>query len=150
MASVSPVEGGSRRAIFAALAANAGIALSKLVGFFLTGAASLAAEAIHSIADTANQGLLLLGGHRAQRGEDERHPFGHGRERYFWAFVVALVLFASPVLAEPTVSINWNSCTGPIQAAAQPGQPLSLYASVIGQTSPQLLNPKASNTTLPR
>jgi len=94
MASVSPVEGGSRRAIFAALAANAGIALSKLVGFFLTGAASLAAEAIHSIADTANQGLLLLGGHRAQRGEDERHPFGHGRERYFWAFVVALVLFS--------------------------------------------------------
>jgi cation diffusion facilitator family transporter len=93
MASVSQVEGGSRRAIFAALAANAGIALSKLVGFFITGAASLAAEAVHSLADTANQGLLLFGGRRAKRDEDERHSFGHGRERYFWAFIVALVLF---------------------------------------------------------
>ena len=93
MASVPAVEGGSRRAIFAALAANAGIAASKLVGFLLTGAASLAAEAVHSFADTANQGLLLLGGRRAARAETEKHAFGHGRERYFWAFVVALVLF---------------------------------------------------------
>jgi cation diffusion facilitator family transporter len=93
MTSVPPVEGGSRRAIFAALAANAGIAVSKLVGFLLTGAASLAAEAVHSFADTANQGLLLLGGRRARQAATERHPFGHGRERYFWAFVVALVLF---------------------------------------------------------
>ncbi|MEA3019419.1 MAG: hypothetical protein QOI47_943 [Actinomycetota bacterium] len=84
---------GSRRAIYAALAANAGIAISKLVGFALTGAASLAAEAVHSLADTTNQALLLMGGRRSLRAEDEQHAFGHGRERYFWAFVVALVLF---------------------------------------------------------
>jgi cation diffusion facilitator family transporter len=93
MTSVSAVEGGSRKAIFAALAANAGIAVSKLVGFLLTGAASLAAEAVHSFADTTNQLLLLLGGRRAGRGQTEMYAFGHGRERYFWAFVVALVLF---------------------------------------------------------
>jgi cation diffusion facilitator family transporter len=88
------MEGGSRRAIFAALAANAGIAVSKLVGFLITGAASLAAEAVHSFADTANQGLLLLGGRKAAKAETDKHAFGHGRERYFWAFVVALVLFS--------------------------------------------------------
>ena len=93
MASVPAVEGGSRRAIFAALIANGGIAAAKLVGFLLTGAASLAAEAVHSFADTSNQGLLLLGGSRARRAATDVHPFGHGRERYFWAFVVALVLF---------------------------------------------------------
>jgi cation diffusion facilitator family transporter len=87
------MEGGSRRAIFAALAANAGIGVSKLVGFLITGAASLAAEAVHSFADTANQALLLLGGRKAAKAETEKHAFGHGRERYFWAFVVALVLF---------------------------------------------------------
>jgi cation diffusion facilitator family transporter len=84
---------GSRRAIFAALAANAGIAFAKLVGFFVTGAASLLAEAVHSLADTANQGLLLFGGARSRREATQSHPFGYGRERYFWAFVVALVLF---------------------------------------------------------
>ena len=84
---------GSRRAIVAAFLANLGIALAKLVGFLVTGAASLAAEAIHSFADTANQGLLFLGEERAKRAPDDSHPFGYGRERYFWAFVVALVLF---------------------------------------------------------
>ncbi|MEN3271548.1 MAG: hypothetical protein V7636_309, partial [Actinomycetota bacterium] len=93
MASVSPVEGGSRTAILAALLANAGIAISKLVGFLLTGAASLAAEAVHSFADTTNQLLLLVGGRKATKAETDKHAFGHGRERYFWAFVVALVLF---------------------------------------------------------
>jgi cation diffusion facilitator family transporter len=88
------VHEGSRKAIFAALGANLGIAIAKLVGFLLTGAASLLAEAVHSAADTANQGLLLLGGSRAQRAPSEKHPFGHGREMYFWAFVVALVLFS--------------------------------------------------------
>jgi len=85
---------GSRRAIIAAFLANLGIALAKLVGFVMTGAASLAAEAIHSFADTANQGLLFLGEVRAKREPDSTHPFGYGRERYFWAFVVALVLFS--------------------------------------------------------
>jgi cation diffusion facilitator family transporter len=84
---------GSRRAVFAAFAANLGIAASKLLVFFVTGAASILAEAIHSFADTANQGLLFLGSHRATRAPTREHPFGFGRERYFWAFVVAVVLF---------------------------------------------------------
>lgn len=84
---------GSRKAIFAALAANAGIAIAKLVGFVVTGAASLLAEAVHSLADTSNQALLLLGGRRAGHRPTPEHPFGYGRERYFWAFIVALVLF---------------------------------------------------------
>src|SRR5689334_22470533 len=82
------------KAILAALAANLGIALSKLVGFVITGSASMLAEAIHSVADSGNQGLLLLGGRRARKAADEEHPFGYGRERYFWAFVVAMVLFS--------------------------------------------------------
>jgi cation diffusion facilitator family transporter len=88
------VQEGSRRAILAALAANFGIAIAKFVGFLITGAASLLAEAVHSVADTSNQALLLLGGHRARRSATEQHPFGYGRERFFWAFVVALVLFS--------------------------------------------------------
>jgi cation diffusion facilitator family transporter len=85
---------GSRRAIFAAFFANLGIALAKFVAFALTGAASMLAEAIHSLADTGNQGLLFLGGRRSNRPASELHQFGYGRERYFWAFVVALVLFS--------------------------------------------------------
>jgi cation diffusion facilitator family transporter len=85
---------GSRKAILAALGANLGIAVAKFAGFLITGAASLLAEAVHSVADTSNQALLLLGGSRAQREATDEHPFGYGRERYFWAFVVALVLFS--------------------------------------------------------
>jgi cation diffusion facilitator family transporter len=80
--------------VIAALAANAGIAVAKFVGFVITGSASMLAESIHSVADSGNQGLLLLGGRRAQREADVTHPFGYGRERYFWAFIVALVLFS--------------------------------------------------------
>lgn len=78
----------------AALLANLGIAVGKLFGFAITGSASMLAESIHSVADSGNQGLLLLGGKRARRAADLEHPFGYGRERYFWAFVVALVLFS--------------------------------------------------------
>ena len=85
---------GSRKAIIAAFFANLGIALAKFVGYLLTASAGLLAEAAHSLADTGNQGLLLLGGKRARRQADVEHPFGYGRERYFWAFVVALVLFS--------------------------------------------------------
>jgi cation diffusion facilitator family transporter len=84
---------GSRKAIIAAFLANFGIAIAKFAGFLLTGAASMLAEAVHSAADTTNQGLLLLGGSLARRGPTEEHPFGHGRERYFWAFIVSLVIF---------------------------------------------------------
>ncbi len=85
---------GSRKAIFAAFFANLGIAIAKFVAFVLTGASSMLAESIHSLADTGNQGLLFLGGKRSARPADELHQFGHGSERYFWAFVVALVLFS--------------------------------------------------------
>ena len=84
---------GGNKAILAALFANLGIAIGKFVAFLLTGAASMLAEAIHSVADSANQLLLLLGGRRAKRDATPEHPFGFGRERYFWSFVVALVLF---------------------------------------------------------
>lgn len=84
----------SKRAIFAAFLANLGIAVAKFLAFVATGSASMLAESIHSVADTGNQGLLFLGGARARRPADRRHPFGHGAERYFWAFVVALVLFS--------------------------------------------------------
>jgi cation diffusion facilitator family transporter len=87
------VHEGSRRAIVAAFAANLGIAVAKFAAFAFTGAASMLAEAVHSVADTGNQALLFLGGARARRAPTEEHPFGYGRERYFWAFVVALVLF---------------------------------------------------------
>jgi cation diffusion facilitator family transporter len=85
---------GSRKVVFAAFFANLGIAIAKFVGFLVTGSAGLAAESVHSLADTANQGLLFLGGTRAARERDEDHPFGHERERFFWAFIVALVLFS--------------------------------------------------------
>ena len=86
--------GGGSKAIVAALGANLAIAAAKLVGFLVTGSSSLAAEAVHSLADSGNQVLLLVGGKRASREADERHPFGYGRDRYFYAFVVALVLFS--------------------------------------------------------
>ena len=84
---------GGSKAIVAALGANLAIAASKFVGFVVTGSSSMLAEAIHSVADSGNQVLLLVGGRKAQREADERHPFGHGRERYFYAFVVSVVLF---------------------------------------------------------
>jgi cation diffusion facilitator family transporter len=87
------VHEGSRKAIFAAFLANLGIALAKFAGFIVTGAASLLAEALHSVADTGNQALLFLGGRRGRLRPTPEHPFGYGRERYFWAFVVSMVLF---------------------------------------------------------
>jgi cation diffusion facilitator family transporter len=84
---------GGTRAILAAMVANAGIAVAKFVAYLVTGSASMLAESVHSVADTSNQGLLLLGGRQARRIADDEHQFGYGRERYFWSFVVALVLF---------------------------------------------------------
>ncbi|GAA4712461.1 cation diffusion facilitator family transporter [Pseudonocardia yuanmonensis] len=84
---------GGTKAILAALAANAGIAIAKFVGFLVTGSSSMLAEAVHSVADTSNQGLLLLGGRTARRAATPEHPFGYGRDRYFYSFIVALLLF---------------------------------------------------------
>ena len=85
--------GGSRRAILAAFFANLGIAIAKFAGVAITRSSSMLAEGVHPVADTSNQALLLLGGRRAARPATPEHPFGYGRERYFWAFVVAVVLF---------------------------------------------------------
>jgi cation diffusion facilitator family transporter len=85
---------GGKRAIIAALAANLGIAASKFVAFTFTGSSSMAAEGVHSLADSGNQVLLLVGGRRSQREADEEHPFGYGRTRYIYAFVVSIVLFS--------------------------------------------------------
>jgi cation diffusion facilitator family transporter len=85
---------GSRRAVVAALLANLGISAAKFVGFVVTGSSSMLAEAVHSVADTANQGLLLLGQRTSRRRPTPEHPFGYGRDRYFYSFVVALLLFS--------------------------------------------------------
>ena len=87
-------DGHGSKAVVAALFANAAIAVAKFVGFLVTGSSAMLAESVHSVADSGNQGLLLLGGKRAKKAADDEHPFGYGRERYFWAFVVALVLFS--------------------------------------------------------
>ncbi|MBP2339098.1 cation diffusion facilitator family transporter [Saccharothrix coeruleofusca] len=86
--------GGGTKAIIAALVANAGIALAKFVGFLITGSSSMLAESVHSVADTSNQGLLLLGQKTSRRKATPNHPFGFGRDRYFYSFVVALLLFS--------------------------------------------------------
>jgi cation diffusion facilitator family transporter len=86
--------GGGTKAIVAALAANLTIAVLKFVAFFLTASSSMLAEAIHSVADSGNQILLLVGGKRAKRAASAEHPFGYGRERYIYAFIVSIVLFS--------------------------------------------------------
>jgi cation diffusion facilitator family transporter len=85
---------GGTTAILAALAANLGIAIAKFVAFAVTGASSMLAEAIHSVADSGNQVLLLVGGNRAKRAATPEHPFGFGRDRYIYAFIVSIVLFS--------------------------------------------------------
>ncbi|MBF8193206.1 cation transporter [Nonomuraea sp. K274] len=84
---------GGTKAIVAALSANLAIAVAKFTAAFFTGSSSMLAEGIHSVADSGNQVLLLVGGKRAARASTKEHPFGYGRERYFYAFVVAVVLF---------------------------------------------------------
>lgn len=84
---------GSTRAIIAALFANLGIAIAKFVGYLVSGAASMLAESVHSLADTTNQFLLIIGGKQARKAASQEHPFGYGRSRYVYAFIVSVVLF---------------------------------------------------------
>ncbi|MGW0434467.1 cation diffusion facilitator family transporter [Micromonospora sp. NPDC003197] len=84
---------GSTKAVLTALVANLGIAISKFVAAGITGSASMLAEGVHSVADSTNQALLLVGGKRARRAPSPLHPFGYARERYIYAFIVAIILF---------------------------------------------------------
>ena len=85
---------GGTKAIVAAFAANLGIAVTKFIAWFFSGSSSMLAEGVHSLADSGNQLLLLIGGKRARKAADEEHPFGYGRERYVYAFVVSIILFS--------------------------------------------------------
>ncbi|HEX5018285.1 MAG TPA: cation diffusion facilitator family transporter [Actinomycetes bacterium] len=85
---------GGTKAILAALLANLGIAVTKFIAFLVSGSSSMLAESVHSVADSGNQVLLLIGGRRARRSATPEHPFGYGRERYVYAFVVSIVLFS--------------------------------------------------------
>jgi cation diffusion facilitator family transporter len=87
-------EGGSRKVIYAAILANLGIAAAKFVVAAITGSAAMMAEGIHSAVDTGNEFLLLIGERNSARAPDQRHPFGYGKELYFWALIVALSVFS--------------------------------------------------------
>ncbi|MGE5525801.1 MAG: cation diffusion facilitator family transporter [Rhodospirillaceae bacterium] len=94
MADARTAGGGSKRVVYAALAGNLLIALTKFGAAFWTGSSAMLSEAVHSLVDTGNEGLLLYGMHRAAQRPDRDHPLGYGRELYFWSFIVALLVFA--------------------------------------------------------
>src|SRR3954447_15894456 len=104
----------SKSVIYAALLGNLAIAATKCVAAFWTGSSAMLTEAVHSLVDTSNQGVLLYGLHRAARPADEKHPFGYGMEIYFWSFVVALFIFALGGAASVYEGLHRISDAGPI------------------------------------
>src|SRR5579883_1348966 len=85
----------SAKAIYAALAGNVGVAITKLIAAAITGSSAMFSEGLHSVVDTGNELLLLLGRKRSRLPPDEDHPFGHGQELYFWALIVSLLIFTA-------------------------------------------------------
>jgi cation diffusion facilitator family transporter len=108
---------GTTAVVLAALGANLGIAAVKLAAALFTGSAAMLAEGLHSLVDTANQGLLLLGIRRSQRPPDEKHPFGYAREIYFWAFIVAVMLFTAGGIVAITEGLTRLTNQEPIEHA---------------------------------
>jgi Cation efflux family len=133
---------GTTRVVVAALGANALIAVSKFVAASITGSAAMLSEALHSVADTANQGLLLFGMRRARQPADARHPFGYSKELYFWSFVVAkhdfVISSPHPLLAVPR--------TAQCGCAHDRGEPRSASSTA----SRALLDQAASHGISPR
>ena len=109
---------GSVKAVVTAMFANLGIAVTKFIAFLLTAASSMLAESVHSLADTSNQALLLLGGKRAKRAATPEHPFGYGRERYVYAFVVSIVARVQSIGACSILNVS-------VRVASLRVQPLS-------------------------
>jgi len=121
--------GESTGAILAAFLANIGIAATKFIGYLITGSSSLLAESIHSVADSSNQGLLFLGGKRARRPATALHPFGFGRSRYFWSFVVAIVLFSAGGLF--ALYEGWHKISHP-EEINSPAVAIAILVAAIG------------------
>ena len=91
---------GSKKVVFASIAANGSIAVAKFAAASFTGSSAMFSEAVHSVVDTGNQALLLIGLARAERPADSTHPFGYSKEIYFWSFVVSIVIFAAPMQSD--------------------------------------------------
>lgn len=123
---------GSTKAILAALGANIGIAITKFFAAAVSGSASMFAEGIHSVADSGNQVLLIIGGKRAKRQATSTHPFGYGRSRYIYAFMVSIVLFSIGGLF--SIIEGWNKLSHPHELEAA-WLPLTVLGVAIGLES---------------
>ena len=123
---------GSMRAIIAALLANIGIAITKFIAAAFSGSASMLAEGIHSVADSGNQILLIIGGKRAKRSATAAHPFGYGRSRYIYAFMVSIVLFSVGGLF--SILEGWEKLNHPHELE-QAWLPLTVLGVAIGLES---------------
>jgi cation diffusion facilitator family transporter len=122
--------GGGTRAIVAALVANLGIAITKFIAYLLTHSSSMLAESVHSLADTANQVLLLVGGRRARRAASATHQFGYGRARYVYAFIVSIVLFSLGGLF--ALYEAWHKWEDPHPIDAWQWVPIAVLLAAIG------------------